>query len=183
MYTYVDNKSGADLKKISFLPTCRFTSYTGSKSILENLPFLPTTIMRYVNETIPVLAQWNYRINCHPLKKEVPLSKFKLVDDVANRMRYKRSHHQYLHSRAARFSLDDSGQDRPTTRSFLDDLMEEIPGKDNYAADLKDIGFNAEGATLDPVTGKVKNVGFYHRLALCQNYLSSLHHLLKNFKI
>ncbi|XP_065071627.1 uncharacterized protein LOC135696234 isoform X2 [Rhopilema esculentum] len=156
---FVDAKNWFDLQE-----KFRFTSYTGSKSILENLPFLPTTIMRYVNETIPVLAQWNYRINCHPLKKEVPLSKFKLVDDVANRMRYKRSHHQYLHSRAARFSLDDSGQDRPTTRSFLDDLMEEIPGKDNYAADLKDIGFNAEGATLDPVTGKVKNVGFYHRL-------------------
>ena len=142
---------------------CRFTSYTGSKSILENLPFLPTTIMRFVNESIPVLAQWNYRINCHPLQQDVPLSKFKLVDDVANRMRYKRSFKQYLHSRAARFSLDDGGADRPMKITFLDDLMEEIPGKDNYVANLTDIGFNAEGASLDYKTGKMKNVGFYHR--------------------
>ena len=119
--------------------------------------------MRFVNDTIPVLAQWNYRINCHPLKQDVPLSKFKLVDDVANRMRYRRSHERYLHSRSARFSLDDSGVDRPTARSFLDDLMEEIPGKDNYPANLTDIGFNAEGASLDYKTGKLKNVGYYHR--------------------
>ena len=119
--------------------------------------------MRFVNETIPVLAQWNYRINCHPLKQEVPLSKFKLVDDVANRMRKRRTHVQYLHSRSARFSLDYDGVNNPRRRTFLDDLMEEVPGKDNYVANLTDIGFNAEGASLDDKTGKLKNVGFYHR--------------------
>ena len=119
--------------------------------------------MHFVNETIPVLAQWNYRINCHPLKQDVPLSKFQLVDDVANRMRYKRTHKQYLHSRSARFSLDVGSADRPMRRTFLDDLMEEVPGKDNYVANLTDVGFNAEGASLDYNTGKLKNVGFYHR--------------------
>lgn len=141
----------------------RFTSYTGSKSILENLPFLPTTIMRYVNDTIPVFAQWNYRIACHPLKQDVPLSKLKPVDDIATRMRLKRSFSQFLHSRAARFSADTSDNERPMTRTFLDDLMEEVPGKNNYAADLLDEGYNSEGAAVDIVTGKPKNVGYYHR--------------------
>ena len=140
----------------------RFTSYTGSKSVLENLPFLPTTIMRFVNETVPVLAQWNYRISCHPLKQDVPTSKFKLVDDVATRMRLHKTYYQHLHSRAARFSLDDSGKNRPTARTALDDYMEEIPGKDNYPANLTDIGFNAEGTALDDDMTP-KNVGYYHR--------------------
>jgi len=42
--------------------------------------------------------------------------------------------------------------------------MEEVPGKDNYVANLTDVGFNAEGASLDYNTGKLKNVGFYHRV-------------------
>ncbi len=144
----------------------RFTSYTGSKSLLENLPFLPTTIMRYVNETIPVFAQWNYRIACHPLKQDVPLSKLKPVDDVSTRMKTRRSFYQFLHSRSARFSADESQYDRPSTRTFLDDLMEEVPGKDNYKAKLFDDGFNSEGGAMDIKTGEKKNVGYYHRYNL-----------------
>eukprot|EP00794_Sanderia_malayensis_P005384 gene5384-6057_t len=153
---FVDAKTWFDLQE-----KFRFNSYSGSKSILENIPFLPTTIMRFVNETIPVFAQWNYRISCHPLKQDVPFSKLKPVDDLATRMRNRRSFHQHLHSRSARFTLD--GSDRQTTRTFLDDLMEEIPGKDNYQANLTDIGFNAEGIAMDIKTGKIKNVGYYHR--------------------
>ena len=78
-------------------------------------------------------------------------------------MRFKRSRNQYLHSRAARFSFDENDLGRPTKRTFLDDLMGEIPGKDNYPANLTDIGFNAEGASLDDKTGEIKNVGYYHR--------------------
>merc|ERR1719378_1101390 len=121
---FVDAKTWFDLQD-----KFRFTSYTGSKSLLENLPFLPTTIMRYVNETIPVFAQWNYRIACHPLKQDVPLSKLKPVDDVSTRMKTRRSFYQFLHSRSARFSADESQYDRPSTRTFLDDLMKRFPVK------------------------------------------------------
>ena len=54
----------------------RFTSYTGSKDNLENFSFLPTTIIDIINGTIPVFAQWNYRILCHPVSRDIPLNRF-----------------------------------------------------------------------------------------------------------
>ena len=112
------------------------TSYTGTKSLAENLAYLPTTIMRFLNDT-PVFAQWNYRILCHKLKTHVPLTKFKPVEDLASRMMRKVNMKSYEMSRAAKFELSLSKdnnrfKERPTLHSFLDVLMEEIPGKDNY---------------------------------------------------
>ncbi|XP_066929408.1 uncharacterized protein [Clytia hemisphaerica] len=128
----------------------RFTSYTGSKSLGENLAFLPTTIMRFENST-PVFAQWNYRILCHPLNQSVPLTKFKPAEDIASRMKRKMSWEQYSKSRSARFELDrDLNPDeamfreKDMARNFLDKLMEEVPGKNNYGGRIEDAGFDAE---------------------------------------
>ena len=157
---FLDAKSWFDLQE-----KFRFTSYTGTKNRLENLAFLPTTIVGLVNGTTPVFAQWNYRILCHPLSKDVPTGKFRLVDDVANRMRYKRSHYQYLHSRAARFTLNDDGNDRPVSgKTFLDELMEEIPGKDNYAGNLTEAGYEDTDRVMELDGTTVKNVARYHRV-------------------
>ena len=113
-----------------------FTSYSGSKSILENLSFLPTKIIDFVNETLPVFAQWNYRILCHPLKKDVPLKRLRVIEDLGSRMMNERDIYRHKHSRGARFQLNSKDQekfhDRPLNYEFLDELMEEIPGKDNY---------------------------------------------------
>ena len=113
-----------------------FTSYSGSKSILENLSFLPTKIIDFVNETLPVFAQWNYRILCHPLKKDVPLKRLRVIEDLSSRMMNERDIYRHKHSRGARFQLNSKDQekfhDRPLNYEFLDELMEEIPGKDNY---------------------------------------------------
>ena len=69
------------------------------KSVMENIAYLPTTIMRVENNTIPVFAQWNYRIMCHPLKRNVPLYMFKLDDNLASRMMHKKTVDSYKVSR------------------------------------------------------------------------------------
>ena len=114
-----------------------FTSYGGSKSIRENFAFLPTKIIEMINDTIPVFAQWNYRILCHPIKRDIPLDRLRIVEDLSSRMMTERDIYKHKHSRAARFQFNsknsDKFEDRPTNYEFLDELMEEIPGKDNYA--------------------------------------------------
>ena len=155
---FVDAKSWFELQE-----RFRFTSYTGTKHRNENLPFLPTTIFGFVNDTVPLLAQWNYRILCHKLKQHVPTSKFLLQDDLSTRMRYKTTIHRHLHSRAARFTLNHNDQDRPSTHTFLDKLMEEIPGKDNYPGNLEDGGLEGQDTVLNVDDSKKKNVAYYHR--------------------
>ena len=51
----------------------RYTSYTGRKDRLENLAFLPRTLVGINDDGTPRFAQWNYRILCHPLKEDLPL--------------------------------------------------------------------------------------------------------------
>ena len=130
----MDAKSWFDLQE-----RVKFTSYSGGKSRLENLAFLPTTVMSFINQSIPVFAQWNYRIVCHPLSVDIPTSHFEVVDEFSTRMRHRRTIQQILHSRAARFNLKTSipGLKRkPSKYSFLDLIMSEIPGKDNYLGKL-----------------------------------------------
>lgn len=134
----------------------------------ENLAFLPTTIMRFENDTIPVFAQWNYRILCHKLKTHVPLTKFKVEDDIATRMMRKQTLQKYKNSRSARFQMDlgmapssDQFNEKETNRGFLDLLMEEVPGKNNYGPAIYDGGFDAQVMEMD---GKSrKDVSRYHR--------------------
>lgn len=109
----------------------RFVAYSGSKDIAENLALLPTKIIDMVNGLKPVLAQWKYRIMCHPIKEDLPLKHFKVVDDIASRMKMKRTLDQHRDSTAARFVLEDKENDSKD-ETILDRLMSEIPGMDNY---------------------------------------------------
>lgn len=143
----------------------RFVSYTGTKSLLENLSFLPTKIIGLMNESVPVFSQWNYRILCHPLKKDVPLRRLRVVDDLSSRMMSGYNIYRHMHSRAARFQLNVKDEkdfyERPVSqRGLLDELMEEIPGKDNYQAELYDEGLDTE-VMNDNLTKK--DVSRYHR--------------------
>lgn len=112
-----------------------FTDYTGSKSRLENLALLPTTIMGFYNDTIPIFAQFNYRIACHPTKKLLPTDRMRPVDDLASRFMTNSNVWRYVNSRQARFQVNMENSsvfnDQKTynTRTFLDELMEEIPGR------------------------------------------------------
>ena len=155
---FVDAKSWFELQE-----KFRFTSYTGTKNRLENLPFLPTTVVDVVNGTQPLFAQWNYRILCHPLSVDVPTKQFSLVDDAGARLRLKMPIEKYLHSRAARFTMNTNGEDRATTHTYLDKLMEEIPGKDNYQGSLEDHGIEGKDTVMNLDGKTVKNVAKYHR--------------------
>ena len=152
---------------LSFPYQVKFTSYTGAKSLGENLAFLPTTIMRFENST-PVFAQWNYRILCHKLKTPVPLTKFRASEDLATRMKRKQTWESYVNSRSARFDLDrdlneqvSEFREKETRRNFLDKLMEEVPGKNNYGDKMEDGGFDAKVLDFDGV--KPLDVSRYHR--------------------
>ena len=135
---FVDAKSWMELHEKS-----RYIEYSGSKSRLENLSFLPTKIMSMINDTIPNFAQWNYRIMCHPIKRDIPLNRLRVVEDVASRMGKDRSILKHMKSRAARFQLNvkdidefPSFERQENWKVLLDELMEEIPGKDNYQGNI-----------------------------------------------
>ena len=83
---------------------CRFTSTSGRKSNLENLAHLPIKIVDIVNGSA-IYAQWNYRVLCHPLKRNVPTSRLRVVDDLANRMAFRKTFDDLVQSNAARFQV------------------------------------------------------------------------------
>ena len=143
----------------------RFTSYSGGKDLLENFAFLPTTIIQMTNST-PIFAQWNYRIMCHPLEKDVPISRLHLKDDLSIRARNMWTTEQMEASRAAHFIVNPQDQEEFEDGRFnyglLDELMEEIPGKDNYGAVLYDDAFSIEAYHYKNNTQKL-NTAYYHR--------------------
>ena len=62
----------------------RFTAFSGRKDTKENLAFLPTKIVDIDSDgSIPINAQWNYKILCHPTKHDIPLTYLRLVDDLS----------------------------------------------------------------------------------------------------
>ena len=141
----------------------RFTSYTGRKNLKENFLFLPNKIVGIKNDTTPRIAQWNYRILCHPLKQYVNPSALKPVDDLASRFRVKKTMSTFSNNRAARFRLHDGDLDNEKYEEYglLDKLMEEIPGLDNYPANIVDDCFGMK--VLNFNDWSVLNAGRYHR--------------------
>ena len=155
---FIDAETWYDLQE-----QIRFTSYTGKKASYETLDYLPTTVMELINGTIPYVAQWNYRILCHPLKNYLPINRMRPVDDLATRMRQHGDFHEYEDTRAARFQLNPIDSDEWSTVApqlhLLDSLMAEVPGKDNYPANITTNAY--------PLYGLHKrtplNAGYYRR--------------------
>ena len=160
---FLDAASWFDLQE-----KVRYTSYSGGKSNLENFSYLPTTIMNMINGTLPQIAQWNYRVLCHPLQRDLPVNRFRVVDDLMARMAKKKTLKEYVTTRAARFTLNpfdtDEWVDGRKNYGLVDELMAEIPGKDNYGAELYDDAFDAVAYSYNSTDNTKKlNVGFYHR--------------------
>ena len=140
----------------------RFTAYTGDKNNLENFAYLPTTIMNVTDDGVPVFAQWNYRILCHPIQGiDLKLSDLKPVDNLPNRVYTDSTFERYLTTRGARFSINPYDSDRLQTWDLLDKIMKQIPGKDNYGANITDDVYNLK--KMDVFTDNVLNTGYYHR--------------------
>ncbi|RUS88884.1 hypothetical protein EGW08_003323, partial [Elysia chlorotica] len=155
---FIDADSWFDL-----MDKVRFSSYTGSKSVLENFAYLPTTIYN-VSEGIPQYAQWNYRIMCHPLTTDLPTKYFVKEDDLMYRFPQRRTMDQLTDSRAERYHLNEKSIDHYNTgRGLLDRLMYEIPGKDNYQADLHDSSFDMSMEDVRYNNHTLVNTGYYHR--------------------
>ncbi len=161
---FIDAKSWYDLQE-----KIRFTSNTGSKDSNENFAYLPTTILEVLEDGTPVFAQWNFRILCHPIKRDIPLNRLQVVDDINLRMATKKSMAELAATRAARFALNefdtDNWKDGFYTYGLIDELMAEIPGKDNYNAVLRDTAFGENAYNFNLVDGEQVplNAAYYHR--------------------
>nr|KAG5705260.1 hypothetical protein BaRGS_010711 [Batillaria attramentaria] len=158
----IDASSWFDLQE-----KVRFTSYTGDKSNKQNFAYLPTTIINVTNGE-PVFAQWNYRILCHPTKSYVERSELKPVDNLGVRLVRKKSFQEYVHQRGARFEIayPPTNHDHQVRYSRLDQLMEEIPGKDNYGANITDSVFGLTKYQVKHQASdedKLLNTAYYHR--------------------
>ena len=145
----------------------RFMSNAGSKDNNENFAFLPTALFDMRNDTTPFYAQWNYRILCHPLKKYVQPNRLRVVDDLASRVANGFNLERFKNSRGARFQLNpiDSAvfsERFKNDRRFLDQLMEEIPGKDNYGKWMSDQAFGLDAKRVDN-SSRMLNAANYHR--------------------
>ncbi|XP_074660708.1 uncharacterized protein LOC141913148 [Tubulanus polymorphus] len=158
---HLDASSWLDLQE-----KVRYSSYTGRKDRFENFAYLPTTITKVVNG-VPILAQWNYRIVCHPLKNYLSTKRLVLVDDLDVRMANKHDIKQYEMSRAARYKLapkdEDSWKEGSYQYDLLDELMSEIPGKDGYGAFMVDDGISGSRAKSFVEPEKDLNAAYYHR--------------------
>jgi len=160
--------------------TMRFLTNSGRKNSLENIPFLPSAVRRMRhNDSHPEIANFEYRIACHPLKEDLPTSRFRVAPDLHSQLfaQYRTSKH-VRDSRQARFEVHPATSDvyvdgtdgRPPTAwpsgllqySFLDELMEQIPGKDGYGANLTD---SSLGETCSHIRrrGEPLNVAYYSR--------------------
>ncbi|BFZ11231.1 hypothetical protein BsWGS_14270 [Bradybaena similaris] len=155
---WLDADSWADLHEKN-----RFTAYIGVKHRMENIAFLPTTIMHVDPETGKAeYAQWNYRILCSPISYDIPTKFFYQEDDVSFRVDTGQTIAETKCSRAARFKLYDP--DRKISHQILDEIFETIPGKDNIESNLT---FTVFGEEMYDTAYTDKNVllnsAYYHR--------------------
>jgi len=144
----------------------RFFDLSGGKDTLENIPWLPTAVfeMDIVDGRLESrLAKWGYRILCHPIDGDVETARIHLVQDALVRMhrqnRFRMEEEAFL-ARDARFRIDprlpldqvkkDPEAEVQMGRNYLDLLMEQIPGKNNYPADLRDDITHPTTVRLEP---------------------------------
>ncbi|XP_059157558.1 uncharacterized protein LOC131941943 isoform X2 [Physella acuta] len=140
----------------------RFTGYTGMSSPGENYAFLPTAIMNITQAGVPEYAQWNYRVLCHRLSVDVPTSYFVLQDDVATRLSKRYNMERLATTRAARYKIVNPDDEKFSYWSELDSYMAEVPGKDNYGAQIYDTFFDAPLYSAKPESTAQLNVAYYH---------------------
>jgi len=159
---------------------------SGRKNNLENLAFLPSSVRSMRPDgKFPVLANWEYRIACHPLREDVPLQRLRVAQDLHVQLWQRPTTKDELYyTRRARFevnpsvgnegdatypTLDDMGQQSQIewdesmhSWGYLDYLMEQVPGKDNYMGDLEE---NLEWSLTmhHERTAEVLNAAYYSR--------------------
>eukprot|EP01128_Nolandella_sp_AFSM9_P009702 TRINITY_DN634_c0_g1_i1.p1 TRINITY_DN634_c0_g1~~TRINITY_DN634_c0_g1_i1.p1 ORF type:complete len:836 (-),score=178.75 TRINITY_DN634_c0_g1_i1:120-2627(-) len=162
--------SGEFSVKLSLTEVFNFT--VGKLFISENnyVDFdldTPIVLSRELGESVPQFANFEYRIVCHPVKQDVPLNRFKPVDSLPVQMYGNPvSYEDLSQQRNAYHTLNPRDQDNwfsgRHTFELIDSLMNQIPGKDNYAANLTDT-YNGDDASFYFNNDEPLNVGYYNR--------------------
>merc|ERR1719295_985111 len=153
----------------------RWMANSGRKNTAENLAHLPSSIRNLVNDTYPIISNWEYRIVSHPLKNDIPTSRFRISDDLSVQlMGSPKTREELYFDRRARFDLnkyidvDDPDGDHRWSEgrkrwNYLDYLMEQIPGKDNYGANITDELPDGTQRVIQYNTDETVNAGYYSR--------------------
>merc|ERR1719229_2100018 len=147
----------------------RYMANSGRKNPMENLATLPSSIRNLKNYTYPIVSNWEYRILCAPLKDEVETDRFRISNDLSVQlMQSPETRNELYSSRRARFDLNRNLDDTEssvgrTRRNYLDMLMEQIPGKDNYGANHSDVFPDGTSTALHADEDYVLNTGYYSR--------------------
>ena len=125
------------------------------------------------NKSKPIYSKFDHRILSHQLTKDLPTSHLKLVLDPVSELRNDWNQQTYEHSAAAKFDIEGvdvngrrplPGHEKSLFYSYLDGMMEEVPGKDNYGASITANGFDATIKSANPRNkGKILNGAHYHR--------------------
>ena len=121
----------------------------------------------------PKYARWDYRMLSHELNNDLPTSYLKIIFDPVSGRRHDWNRKTYEDSATAKFDIEgldyhgsrkEPGHERPIYYNYLDSLMEEIPGKDNYGASITADGFDTVIKSAHPKRkGATLNGAHYHR--------------------
>ena len=85
----------------------RYQTYAGKMKANENIAFLPKRLIGLKNNrTTPVFAQFDYRMMCQPLNRDIPLNRYKVVNELALRIPYKKRMKDLFLSKASRFVIN-----------------------------------------------------------------------------
>ena len=148
---------------------------SGRKNSAENLAHLPSSIRNLINDTFPIISNWEYRIACIPLKNDIPLSRLRIVDDLSVQLLGSPQTREELYfSRRARFELNkyynrrNPDNDHRWTNgrkrwNYLDYLMEQIPGKNGYNCNMTDELPDGTDQVVHFNTDKTINACYYSR--------------------
>lgn len=126
------------------------------------------TIEGCVEDPLPLIANWEYRVLCQPIEQNLPTNLFRVVDDTADQMSSNPPKNivNLAASRVAYFELNpvnsSSWVDRSYGYQLLDSLMETIPGKSNAGASLTD-SVSGQSVYYYNSTRGPMNVAYYSR--------------------
>ena len=125
--------------------------------------------MGFDKQNKPKYARWDYRILSHELNNDLPTRYLKIIFDPVSERRHDWNRKTYEDSATAKFDIEGldvygKRKERPIYYTYLDSLMEEIPGKDNYGASIMADGFDSQIKSANPKReGKSLNGAHYHR--------------------
>ena len=173
---WLKNTWGSIDGKMRDLITKRKLEYMTNLQVSAIQHYHPVNIMQY--NTTPKFGHFETRILCHPVKTNLQLKQFYPVDDVATRLRFKQTYNDYTRSNKARFRTESwnfkfydftggyskSNPHPHAETDILDDMMNEIPGLDNYPAELYDNSFNSTVYNVKFTNNFTRmNTGYYNR--------------------